>query len=464
MKATPLLDVVMLVHDTWEWADLAVRAVENHTKNPYRLIIVDMASAETKTKEGLRDAEGRGHTVVRLSENKSFSAGVNAGVAAGIAPNIVVLNDDAIVTDAWDAHFLADLSDKTVGMVGARVIGSALGAMGDPTAVGEPPFLVFVCVALRREVWTRLGPMDSETFDGFSSEDLDYSWWVKKNGYRLKVSNAVVLHAGSRTLAKKGVDVSAETRARYEQKYNTRLLQKWERQGGPDWVAEHSRHKLKVLLAAYSATEWLRADFATAIIELKAGTYPFVYLNQRRTAIQMARTLVADFAVNNGFDVIVQLDDDATFPPDLLTRLIGHDKEVVSALAYQRGPPYPTVAYDLTPDCFDKDGNISIDDKAGLMLHHLDNLEGQGLRQVDITGFHCSAIRTSVFKKLRKAGIKAYYGGYENKLGEDYAFCCNLRKVGIPIHLDCNLVAGHIGDAKIVDANYKAAFKAGRAL
>jgi GT2 family glycosyltransferase len=459
MTAQPLLDIVMLVHDCVEWADLAIRAVEYQTKNRYRLILVDMASQEQKTKDVLAAAEQRGHTVVRLAENRSFSNGVNAGVRAGSAPNIVILNDDAFVTEGWDGHFLTELAAGGVGMVGART-NYALGAMGDSTFLRgtEAPFLVFVCVGLRREVWDRVGPMDGETFDGFSSEDLDYSWRVIKAGLKLYVSNAYVLHAGSKTLARKGVDQSAETRARYEQKYNTRLRQKWT----DDWVASHSRHQPNVLVAAYSATEWVRGDFARAVVTLKASDYPFTYMNQRRMAIHLARQVVADYAVDNGFDVLIQLDDDATFPADLLPRLINHGKDVVCALAYQRFAPYATVAYDLDASCFDAGGSLTLD-KEGLRTRCLDNLEGQGLRKVDITGFHCSAIRTSVFKKLRAAGIRQYYGGFENKLGEDFAACLNLRKVDVPIYLDTDLVSGHIGENVIITREYKALFKAGRA-
>ncbi len=460
MKA-PQLDIVMLVHDVPEWSDLAIRAVEWQTRNAYRLIIVDMASQRPETKTVLADAEERGHTVVRLAENKSFSSGVNAGVRAGTAPNIVVLNDDALVTEGWDSALLQDLAEPRNGLIGART-NFALGAMGDPSfnSNNEPPFLVFVCVALRREVWNAVGPMDSETFDGFSTEDLDYSWRVQKAGLRLAVSRqAYVLHAGSRTLARKGIDQSIESRQRYEAKYGARLEQKW----GKEHVEKYRRdHKLKVLVAAYSATEWIRGDFARCIVTLKCADYPFTYLNQRRTPIHMARQVVAMAALERGFDVLVQLDDDATFPADLLPRLLGHDKDVVCALAYQRAPPYATVAYELAPDAVDKDGNVTVT-KEGLMSRVLDNLESTGLRKVDVTGFHCSAIRTSVFKKLLDAGIKQFYGGFENKLGEDFAFCMNLRKIGMPIHLDTDFVSGHIGDNVVIDRQYKADFKAGRA-
>lgn len=444
--STAILDIVVLVHDQPKWADLCIRAVEHHTRNPYRLIIVDMASREKETKDLLNAAESRGHTIVRLAENRSFSNGVNAGVGVGSAKYICVLNDDALVTEGWDTAMIQDASEKTVGLVGARS-NFALGAQGDPGWAGSspPPFLVFVCVMLRRDVWSAVGPLDEQTFDGFSSEDLDYSWRILKASFRLKVSSAFVYHAGSRTLmATKG---DAEARRRNDEKYNARLVDKW----GKEWIDDHCKLKEKILVVSYHAEEMARVKFFAHLLTLKADPRrTFSYIQHSRSPIHLARQIHCDFAVQEGFDVLVQLDDDSTFPHDLLPRLLDHQKEVVCALAFQRKPPFNPAVYALAED--------------GIMGVHMMGIEHTGLRKVDISGFHCSAIRTSVIKKLRAyrekdekgvethpQGIRQYFGGFENKVGEDFAFCLNLRKIGVPVYCDTDLISGHIGDAIVVD-------------
>lgn len=435
-----LLDIVMLVHANGGWADLAIRAVEHHTKNAYRLIIVDMAATDPKTKEVINAAEDRGHTVVRLATNRSFSNGCNAGAAAGKAPFLCFLNDDALVTEGWDTAMLQDASPKHVGLVGARS-NYAAGAQGNPGFVGKPPFLVFVCVALRRAVWDAIGPMDEETFDGFSSEDLDYSWRVVKAGLELKVSNAYVLHAGSRTLAVTTGDALA--RQKNDQKYGARLAEKW----GKEWMADHTRGEGRVLVATFHAEEWTRVAFMGSLLGLKRSDgVGFSFYNQTRAPIPMARQLLADYATDQGFDWLVQLDDDATFPNDLIRRLLAHDKEIVTALAYQRKPPHLPCIFDLGED--------------GMMGRPIEGAEGTGLRRVDVSGFHCSIMSTKVIKKMREAGIRQYFGGFDNKVGEDFAFCINAKKIGQPIYCDTNLVSGHIGEAIVVDEAYVQAFKA----
>lgn len=453
-----LLSIVMLVHDQPNWADLAIRAVEHHTKNDYELIIVDSASKELKTRQVLALAQLRGHKVIHLEENRSFSGGVNIGVNASSGKFICILNDDAIVTEGWDTAMLQDASEKTVGLVGARS-NYAAGAQGNPSFIGEPPFLVFVCVALRREVWNAVGPMDEETFDGFSTEDIDYSWRVKKAGYKLKVSTAYVLHAGSRTIAATQgafklvngqivtVGGDPEARTRNDKKYNARLVDKW----GKEWAHANSKLEGRGVVVTYHAEEWTRVEFMKNLMGLRRSDgVGFEYLQICRAPIHMARQLAADWALERGFDWIVQIDDDATFPPDVLRRLLSHQKDVVCALAYQRKPPHLTCAFEVGPD--------------GLLGAPLEGIEHTGLRRVDVSGFHCSIMRTSVIKRLKDAGINQFYGGFDNKVGEDFAISLNLKKIGIQMHVDTDLISGHIGSAIVVDEVYKREFlaRAGR--
>lgn len=454
----PILDIVMLVSQEPTWADIAVRAVEHHTKHPYRLILVDQATTDPKMQEMLTAAKARGHTVLRMAENRSFSNGNNAGIRIGHAKFVCILNDDTVVTEGWDAAMIQDCSEKGVGLVGART-NYAAGPTADPSWQGEPPYMAFVCVMLRREVWDAVGPLDEENFTGFSCEDLDYCWRVRKYGLKLKVcKGAYVLHAGSRSITKfvaggnKDPNVATALYNAHNEKYNRILLEKW----GPEWVAEHTKLTKRILVATYSPQETVNLSFAAACIQLKQhGGYSFSFYNHRRTPIHLARQLVCDYAHKQGFDVLVQLDDDSTFPPDLLRRLLSHEKEVVCALAYQRKPPYNHVAYDLDPEQLAK---------GKLVGNHVEGpIEHTGLRKVDVSGFHVSAMRLSVIAKMQAAGITEYWGGFD-RAGEDFAMCANLKKIGVQLYLDTDLIAGHIAEAPVIDESYRRAYINGKAL
>lgn len=441
----PLLDIIIPAHDKPDWIDLSVRAVEHHTKHPFRLIIVDGASQESKTHMLLKDIESRGHLVLRLAQNKSFSNAINAGIEAGDAKNIVILNDDAIVLEGWDSAIIQDLADKRVGMTGARS-NFATGYQGSHQhliGVGEPPYLVFVCVAMRRQVYDEVGPLDGETFDSFSCEDIDYSWRIQQKGYQLKVSDAYVLHAGSRTLN----DVCGiENVARHNAKYIVRLEQKW----GKEFVREHGRMDKRVLISSFHYTDYSApVQFMASLLTLKrADGVGFQYYQHKRTPIAFARHIVSEYALKENYDWLIMIDDDATFPPDLVRRLLSHNKDVVAALAYQRLPNHGTVAYEFSPEA---NGPV-----------HLEGIEHTGLRKVDGTGLHCAAIKTSVFSQMKARGMERWYGGFDNQFGEDFAFCAHMQELGISVYVDADLVIGHVGDPRIVDEAYKKAYEAGK--
>jgi hypothetical protein len=296
-----------------------------------------------------------------------------------------------------------------------------------------------VCVALRRQVYEEVGPLDAETFDSFSCEDIDYSWRVRQKGYQLKVSDAYVLHAGSRTL----IDLGTEGIEKAKQKYQGRLEKKW----GKAYAKEYGRVDKRVLVASFHYLEQCHVQFAASLLTLKRSDgITFQYYQHKRTPIAFARHIVSEYARAQSFDWLIMIDDDSVFPPDLVRRLLSHNKDVVTALAYQRLAPFAAVAYEFSAEA---KGPV-----------HLEGLEHTGLRQVDGTGLHCAAIKVSVFERLKDAGIERWYGGFDNRFGEDFAFCAHMQELSIPVYVDTDLIVGHIGDPIVVDEGYKKAFKA----
>ena len=78
----------------------------------------------------------------------------------------------------------------------------------------------------------------------------------------------------------------------------------------------------------------------------------------RSTLIYDARNMLADQAINGGFDRTLWLDSDMTFAPDIMERLskrLDEGNDVASALYFTRRLPYRPVIF---KDCkvFEKDG------------------------------------------------------------------------------------------------------------
>ncbi len=478
-SSSPVWDIVVPIHNQGSWVDLCIRAVEHHARLPYRLILVNNASTEGKCLEVLQHAENSGgHTVIHSEVNKSFSLSVNTGVQMGSAPNVMILNDDCVVTPGFDVHMLQDLTDPTVGMTGARS-NYASGRQGMGVLFDDAPFLVFVCVGIKRKLYEEIGPLDGLTYDGFSTEDLDYSYRVKwcasvvKDGVKtlqksnkplrkLRVSEAFVLHAGSQTLQE--IHGPQENMIRNNEKYMLRLQQHW----GKDFVAKQTKITPKVLVCSFSAEEHTRVNFMLCLLALKTGPMPFSYWHFTRLPIHIARQLACEKALNEGFDFLMMVDDDMIFNPDTLTVLARHmqnpDVNVVNALAYGRKPPYSSCAYEQAAD--------------GLHYNNLEGWENRGLLEVAGTGLSCCLIRTDALKVLdtfyvdklsdaekadhvklaeaQKKGRKLF--GHWELLGEDLYFCKRMKDAGLKVHCDFSMIIGHVGEPEIVASRVKQAY------
>jgi hypothetical protein len=130
-------------------------------------------------------------------------------------------------------------------------------------------------------------------------------------------------------------------------------------------------------------------------------------------------------------------------PPTTLENLIAADKDIISALYFQRKPPYRPVVCMMKKD-------------EGYRL--LDFVKLNTILDVDIVGFGCVLIKREVFEKLKERNYSTFFNfknissEAEEQLNEDMTFCENARKEGFKIHLDTSIVCKHIGEI-LVDEN-----------
>ena len=181
---------------------------------------------------------------------------------------------------------------------------------------------------------------------------------------------------------------------------------------------------------------------------------------------------------------MLQIDADATFPPDTLARLLNTaynlvpDSDVVGAYAQLKGSGLPTI------DCGSGTWEI--------------HYPGEGVLPVMRTGAHCLLTKRSAFQKMGKAPYfrtrlawrpidalaevdnfarqkksgrnplsesadwqdlvrEAALGadGGPSSVGEDSGFCDRLKSCGGQIYVDTNIVTGHIYKDVLTPAKLK---------
>jgi GT2 family glycosyltransferase len=217
---SPRVTVVIPNWNGERFLDLCLSSLRKQTFKDFETVLVDNGSSDNSVAFVAQNfPEVR---VVRLPENRGFSAAVNAGIkASSAAEHVVLLNNDTEVDPGWlqalvdaaDRHPEAGLfASKLVDFADRRVLdgaGDALRKSGLPYRIGHgeidrgqferETFVFGACAAgalYRHTLFSEIGLFDEDFFA--YCEDGDVSFRAQLAGHRcLYVPEAVVYHMGS---------------------------------------------------------------------------------------------------------------------------------------------------------------------------------------------------------------------------------------------------------------------------
>ncbi|MBN3036945.1 MAG: hypothetical protein JW834_00690 [Candidatus Diapherotrites archaeon] len=161
---------------------------------------------------------------------------------------------------------------------------------------------------------------------------------------------------------------------------------------------------------------------------------------ERSKPLDAARNNLARMAVETGADYLFFLDSDCIFPPDTLTRLMAHGKDVISGLYFWKEPNFPPVMY--------KKGKVLYD--------HIVEYPKNSLVEVDAVGMGCCLIKTSVFRGLAEPYFK-WSEAEGKRLSEDIYFCAKAKDAGHKVFVDTGVVGGHLAERAITEKHFEQA-------
>lgn len=246
--ASPAASIVVVTRDNLPFLRICLESVLAHTTElPYELIVVDNGSSDGSRDYLERVAAVHRHVVpIDAGENLGFARASNRGLERSRGEALVLLNDDTAVAHGWLPRLLAHLDEPGAGLAGPSTnrIGNEAetetayatwGGFLDEAAqrareldghAFEIPTLAMFCLAMRREVWKTVGPLD-ERFEIGMLEDDDYALRVHDARMHSRCADDVLVHHFGETSFGKLVPsgeraaILAANRARFEEKWGT---------------------------------------------------------------------------------------------------------------------------------------------------------------------------------------------------------------------------------------------------
>jgi hypothetical protein len=155
--------------------------------------------------------------------------------------------------------------------------------------------------------------------------------------------------------------------------------------------------------------------------------------------LDLARNCIVETAVNNEDTHVFFVDQDMVIPHDALMQLLKHELPVVGGTYFVKGGNYHPVA--LEWDAEELSGAKPIDRFK------------PGLQEVDVIGMGCTLIEIDVFLEMAEHFDDTFWFKMGNQ-GEDVWFAQRCKELGIKIHMDGDLICGHVGEATFGLAHY----------
>lgn len=212
------------------------------------------------------------------------------------------------------------------------------------------------------------------------------------------------------------------------------------------WVAEtanrqrmrkivHAELKIdipRVVIGVCTQEMARRADFYDCIDAIQNP--PNVEIFRSKVHAQSpakARNVLIEEAINKDCTHVLLIDDDVFPPPDVVSKLLSHNKDVVTGLYLSR-------AYPHRPYIFDSWLN------GGCTWYAL-KPEDDELIEIVACGLGCCLIKTDVFKAMEKPWIRLGELEADNWC-DDIGFFKRVGEAGFKMYCDTSVRAGHVSN------------------
>ena len=225
----PEVSIILVTYNQIKYTLECIDSIRKYTKIPYEIILVDNASID----ETVQEIEKYDDIIlIKNDYNLGFPSAVNQGIKAAMGKNILLLNNDVVLTEGWLERMLELVkSNPVIGIVGPIsniVSGVQLDKNAKYNSIEEMhkytvkikkenkgqffefPRVAFLCTLIKREVIDKIGGLD-ERFSPGNFEDDDFCLRAQLAGYKTVIAQDVFIHHyGSKSFKANGAEEYAK--------------------------------------------------------------------------------------------------------------------------------------------------------------------------------------------------------------------------------------------------------------
>ncbi|MGA7723576.1 MAG: glycosyltransferase [Ignavibacteriaceae bacterium] len=225
----PRVSIIIPVYNNLNLTSDCLESIRLFTRIRHEIILIDNGSSEDIESLKLRHPDLK---IIRNNVNKGFPIAVNQGIRHANGENILIANNDIIVSEGWLERLVEVINSKPeIGIVGP-ISNSVSGLQLDTDAnyksqteyinysrtiktknkgkVFEFPRIVFLCALIKKEVIAKIGGLD-ERFSPGNLEDDDFCLRAQLAGYKaFIVKDVFIHHYGSSSFKKQGEEAYLE--------------------------------------------------------------------------------------------------------------------------------------------------------------------------------------------------------------------------------------------------------------
>ena len=210
------VSIILVTHDRLDCTKKCMNSIRRHTNQPYEMILVDNASKDSTVKWLRRQVkENKSFRLIENKKNDGLIKGRNQGINVAQGEYVVLMDNDAIVSQGWLDSMLRCLNSASdVGIVGPMTNNDSgiqqildesyrsIDYLDKYAARFRERYrhrripcrsIAGFCLLFKRTLVEKIGLLD-ETFESGHFENEDYCLRAALEGYRNYIAGDVFVH------------------------------------------------------------------------------------------------------------------------------------------------------------------------------------------------------------------------------------------------------------------------------